>query len=109
MKNLRLTDLLHTELRQFPLQSLQFRDGFTPHLLAVEEIPDGDTEELFRYLVGYDDDLTGGTQGYRLIIDIKSNAELELCADSFSILKRNNLRPTVSNCVASPQAASRHR
>ena len=86
MKYLGLTDLLNTELGQFPLQSLQFPDGLTPHLLAVHEVPDTDIEELLSHLVGYDE-LGGGTQGYRLIKDIDSNEKLQLRPDPFSILE----------------------
>ena len=86
MKNLGLTDLLNTELGQFPLQSPQFLDCLTPHLLAVHEVPDTDPEELLRHLVGYDD-LGDWTEGYRLIKDTESNAELELRPDPLSILE----------------------
>ena len=81
-------DLLNTELRQFPLQSLQFPDGVSPHFLALHEVPDSDPEELFSDLVRYDH-LAGGTQGGRVIKDIDSNAEFQLCPDSFSILVLN--------------------
>ena len=81
-------DLLNTELRQSPLQSLQFPDDVSLHFLALHEVQDIDPEELFSDLVG-NDHLAGGTQGGRLIKDIKSNAELQLCPDSFSILALN--------------------
>ena len=81
-------DLLNTELRQFPLQSLQFPNDVSLHFLALHEVQDFDPEELFSDLVGYDH-LAGGAQGSRVIKDIDSNAELQLCPDSFSILVLN--------------------
>lgn len=81
-------DLLNTELRQFPLQSLQFPDGVSPHLLALHKVPDSDPGELFSDPVRYDH-LDGGTQGGRVIKDIDSNAEFQPCPDSYSVLVLN--------------------